>query len=226
MTSPVVVLGAGGFGREVLDVIDAVNLASVRDGAAPLWGLLGVVDDAPSDINLGRLQARSVRHLGSLDDVLLTVGAGVHYVVGIGSPAVRRRLATACDAARLVAATLIHPDATVGSMTVVGAGTVVCAGVRISTNVSLGRHVHLNANATVGHDSVIGDHVSLNPLAAVSGDCVIGDGVLVGVAGVVLNGLRVGRDAVIGGSACVVTHVEPGATVIGVPARQLAAREA
>lgn len=226
MTSSVVVFGAGGFGREVLDVLEAVNLASARNGSGPTWELVGVVDDAPSGGNLDRLLARSVPHLGSLGEFLEADRTGLHYVIGIGSPAVRRRVASTCEAAGLVAGTLIHPDATVGLHTSLGAGTVVCAGVRISTNVSVGRHVHLNANATVGHDTVVEDHVSLNPLAAVSGDCVIGDGALVGVAGVVLNGLHVGRDAVVGGSACAVTDVAPGATVVGVPARPMTERRA
>lgn len=226
MTSSIVVLGAGGFGRETLDVLEAVNLALGRDGSDPAWDLLGVVDDAPSGANLDRLTARSVPYVGRLEEFLRTDRTGVHYVVGIGSPVARRQVATVCDASGLTAATLVHPEATVGSRASLGAGTVVCAGVRVSTNVSVGRHGHLNANATIGHDTVVEDHVSLNPLAAVSGDCVIGEGVLVGVAGVVLNGLRVGRGAVVGGSACVVTDVEPGATVVGVPARPLAVRRA
>lgn len=224
MTSSVVVIGAGGFGREALDVLEAVNLASRRDGGRPTWDLLGVIDDAPSGANLDRLAARTVPHLGSLAEFLEHDRPGLHYVVAIGSPPVRRRVASACHAGGLVAATLIHPDATVGSRTSIGEGTVVCAGVQISTNVSVGRHVHLNANATVGHDTVVEDHVSLNPLAAVSGDCVIGEGVLVGVAGVVLNGLRVGEGAVIGGAACVVRDAQPGSVMVGVPARPLPPR--
>jgi acyl-[acyl carrier protein]--UDP-N-acetylglucosamine O-acyltransferase len=66
-------------------------------------------------------------------------------------------------------------------------------GVRITTNIAIGQHVHINLNATVGHDTSIGDFVSLNPLASISGDCVIEDDVLVGVGGIVLNGLRLGR---------------------------------
>lgn len=224
MSTSLIVVGAGGFGREVVDVVEAVNAACVAVGQEAHWRLLGVVDDAPTRENLERLSDRSLAHLGSLDDFLAEDRAGVAYAVGIGSPAVRRRVAERCDAAGLTAATLVHPSVSTGSRVTLGAGSVLCAGARITTNVRLGRHVHVNLNATVGHDSALGDFVSLNPLSSISGDCVLGDGVLVGVGGVVLNGLHVGDGAVVGGAACAVKDVEPGVTVVGVPARPLQSR--
>lgn len=215
------VIGAGGFGREVVDVVEAINIASASAGETAPWDLLGVVDDAPTDANLERLADREVRHLGSLDDFLAHNRTGVLYAVGIGAPTVRRRIAERCDEAGLVGAVLVHPSVTMGARVTIGPGSVLCAGVRVTTNIAVGRHVHLNLNATIGHDTLIGDYVSINPLASISGDCVLDRGVLVGVAGVVLNGLRVGEGAVVGGAACAVKDVAPGTVVVGVPARPL-----
>jgi sugar O-acyltransferase (sialic acid O-acetyltransferase NeuD family) len=219
VTTPLVVAGAGGFGRETLDVVEAINATA----PSPVWRLLGVVDDAITDLNRERLAARSVPFLGAIDDFLRDAGDSA-YVVGIGSPDVRRRVAARFDRAGLTPATLVHPSATCGAVSVFGPGTVVCAGVTISTNVRLGRHVHVNPNATIGHDTEVDDYVSINPLAAISGDCVIESGVLIGVGAIVLNGLRVGQGATLGGAACAVRHVRPGTTVVGVPARPLEAR--
>lgn len=212
MTDKLVVVGAGGFGREVLDVVDAVNGPQLR------WEILGVVDDHPSDENRQLLAQRDVLFLGTVEEFAAN-GDRCFYVVGIGSPAVRREIASRMDEAGNLAATLVHPSVTTGFGVVVGSGSVLCAGVRITTNVRIGCHVHVNPNATVGHDTTIGDFVSLNPSVSISGDCVIEDEVLVGVGGVVLNQITVRRRATVGGSACVVREVPEGAVVKGVPAR-------
>lgn len=213
MTSPerVIVVGASGFGRECLDVLEAMAAA----GAAVT--VVGVVDDGPSRQNLARLAARRVAYLGTLT-AWLAAGVGeTRYVLGIGDPLVRRRLVALLDEAGARPRTAIHPTATLGSGGGIGEGVIICAGAVISTNVRLGRHVHVNPNATIGHDAALSDFVSVNPAAVVSGEVKVGDGTLIGAASVILQGLAVGRRSVIGAGA-VLTKDAPGDVVIkGVP---------
>src|SRR5688500_6342985 len=81
--TPIIVLGAGGFGREVLDVIEAMN------AVAPQWEFLGFVDDGPPDLD--RLARRHAPFLGS-SEALGSLPSGTRYAIGIGDPTVRRRL--------------------------------------------------------------------------------------------------------------------------------------
>lgn len=209
---PLVVIGAGGFGREAIDVVEAVNATD------PTWQLLGVVDDGPTPSREERLRERGIELLGTLRDLTEQV-APVSYVIGIGSPPVREKIAARLDSLGFRAATVIHPRATVGSRFRAGEGTVVCAGVQISTNVRLGRHVHLNPNATIGHDTTVQDFTSVNPGAILSGELTIGRRALIGAGAVILQGLVVGQDAVVGAAACVTRDVREASTVKGVPAR-------
>ena len=212
----IVVIGAGGFGREALDIIEAIN----ADTAHESWQILGVVDDRPSDLNLERLYRRGIAYLGSSEEVR-RAHPEAWYVVGIGSPVVRRRIAADFDADGWHAARLVHPRAVIGSVGEIGGGSVICGGAQLSTNTRLGAHVHLNPGSIIGHDTVLEEFVSVNPGAVVSGEVVVRPGVLVGAGAVILQGLTVGEGATIGAAACVIHSVGAGQTMVGVPARIL-----
>lgn len=204
-----VIVGMGGFGREVADIVDAINAVE------PTWNLLGFLDDSPYPRDADRISRLGLKHLGGTDADIPPAS----YVIGIGSGVVRKRIARHLDAAGWSAATLIHPTATVGADTRIDDGSIVCAGVRLTTNIHLGAHVHVNLNCTVGHDSTLQAFTTLNPLVAISGNCRIGDEATLGTHSAVLPSLAVGARAVIGAGACVVRDVAPGITVKGVPAR-------
>ncbi|WP_409483693.1 NeuD/PglB/VioB family sugar acetyltransferase [Arsenicicoccus dermatophilus] len=204
----VVVVGAGGFGRETLDVLIAQGRT-----------VIGVVDDAPSERNRQRLADRHLPHLGTLDAWLESVDASTEYVVGIGDGAIRERLAARLDAAGHRAATAIHPDTTIGSRVTIGPGTVILAGARLTTNITLHEHVHLNPNVAIGHDSELGPCTSANPAAVVAGEVRVGARVLLGTGSHVLQGLSVGDDTVVGACALVTKDVPSGVVVTGIPGR-------
>ncbi|TWE12018.1 NeuD/PglB/VioB family sugar acetyltransferase [Rudaeicoccus suwonensis] len=210
MTTPLVVVGCGGFGREVCSIVAAINAVQ------PTFELLGVLDDAPSAASRDALERIGIQLLGDTD-WLDGCAPEVHAVIAIGSPSVRRNL----DARFAVRAwaTIVHPDSTIGADVSLAPGVVVTPGSRVSTAITIGRHAHLDQNVTVGHDSSLGDYSRLNPQACVSGNVTIGSGATVGASATILQGRTIGARSVVGAGAVVVSDVEPDRTVKGVPAR-------
>jgi sugar O-acyltransferase (sialic acid O-acetyltransferase NeuD family) len=206
-----VIVGAGGFGREVADVVSAIN------AEAQTFNLIGFVDDGPSPEDVAQIDRLGIPLVGSVSEVLTRPASG--YVLGIGSGATRRLLDRQFQAAGWTATELVHPLASVGANVVLGPGTILCAGVRLTTNIRLGRHVHVNLNSTIGHDTLLLDYVTVNPLVAISGNVTVGEASMLGTHSAVLQNLTIGRDSVVGGGALVVRCVPDCTVVKGVPAR-------
>jgi sugar O-acyltransferase (sialic acid O-acetyltransferase NeuD family) len=209
MTEPLVIVGAGGHGRETLDVVEAVN----REQAT--YDFLGFCAlDADAEL----LARRDARLLG---DTTVLRDLHARYILGIGTSEVRRDIDEQLTSYGREAVVLRHPEASTGSDLRFAPGVILAAGARATTNVTLGRHTHLNVNAVVSHDCVVGDYVTLSPGVLVNGNATLGEGVFLGTGAVVLPGRSIGAWARIGAGAVVTDDVPPGRTAVGVPARVL-----
>ena len=167
--TPIVVFGAGGFGREVV-----VLLRDIERTAASSWDLLGFVDDAVPDLT--RCEALGVQYLGDRREAQSKCPAGTHFVAAIGSGAARRLASQDLVSSQgWTPATLVHPSVWVGAGVALGAGSIVCAGAILTTNIIFGAGAQINLSCTIGHDVVAGEYVTLSPAVSLSGAVKVGD---------------------------------------------------
>ena len=216
---PLVIVGAGGFGRETVEVVRAINDAHDARHGRPRWHLLGLADDDP-----GRWGATVVDTpiLGPADAVVDQ--AATRLVVCAGSPVNRTskrdivaRLGVESDRY----ATLVHPAASLSRSSTVGPGTVALAGVVATAEVTIGAHVGLMPQVVLTHDDVLADFVTLGSGARLAGAVSVGAGAYLGAGCLVREGQTVGEWALVGMGAVVVDDVPAGQVWAGVPARYL-----
>jgi sugar O-acyltransferase (sialic acid O-acetyltransferase NeuD family) len=212
VTIPLFIIGAGGFGREVFSIIQALE----SSGSVPHPA--GFIDDDPAAVDIEHVVALGSRVVGSVDDLIRRTEP-FSAVLAIGSPSAREAIAGLLTNSPITYPVLVHPDTTLGCDVRLAEGVVVTAGSRLSTNIQVGRHVHIDQNAVVGHDCNLGAFSRLNPQACVSGSVTVGSGTVIGANATILQGLNVGSAATVGAGSCVVRNVPDGAVVKGVPAR-------
>ena len=115
---------------------------------------------------------------------------------------------------------LIHPSAILSPTVKLGPGALVVAGSVVNADTSIGRGTILNTACSVDHDCMIGDFVHISPGAHLAGGVRVGDGTWIGIGAVVREGVRIGKNVVVAAGAAVVSDIEDGVRVGGVPARE------
>lgn len=205
---PLVIVGAGGLGREVAALVEAMN------GAPPTWTVAGFLDDAAS------LQDTSVMDhpvRGRVDD--FSADAASFYVIAIGDGQARHDVAGRLDDVAAQPATLVHPSVSVHRTVALGEGAILCNGAAPTVNVTVGPHVVVDQHCTIGHDCVLDPFVTLHPGARLSGAVHLKRGATVGAGAVILPEATVGARATVGAGAVVTEDLPANCTAVGVPAR-------
>jgi UDP-perosamine 4-acetyltransferase len=195
--TPVVLLGAGGHAKVVLDLLQALDRQ-----------VIGVCDPGLAD--QGILQWRDLPVLGSDEAVEQHHPDSIELANGTGSlPGnhLRRRLHAQFTRQGYRFATLIHPSAIFGSGIELGQGVQIMAGVIVQADTHIGDDVILNTGARIDHDGEIGNHVHIAPGAVLSGDVRVADGCHIGSGVVIIQGVRLGRGAVIGAGTTVLSDL-------------------
>ena len=217
MTLRLVILGAGGFAREVAWLLEHEIRGNELD-------LLGFAEE-PGGAHLG---SRVGGYLCHELDWYLGNFEKFHAVIAIGSSKRREGAYQDLEHRGIALHTCVDPSVRLSSTVTVGPGTVICAGSTLTVDIEIGRCVQINPGSTLAHDTVIGDFVTIAPGAHISGNVVLGRGCFVGTGASIVNGtpvkpIVIGEGAIIGAGACVVGDVEAFSTVAGVPARPITA---
>lgn len=207
----IVIIGVGGFGREVKVLIDQINELEKK------YNILGFYDDAKDC----KPYYNGVPYLGNIED-LNQIAQTTSVALGIGDPSTKSKILARLNNENLSFPTLIHPAVQMSKDDItVGKGSIICGGNILTCNIKIGSFVTLNLSCTVGHDTVIKDFASFMPSVNISGEVVICEKVYVGTGAKIINQLEIGKNTIIGAGAVVSKSLPENCTAVGIPAKPI-----
>jgi len=194
----VIIIGAGGHGKVVADIV-------MRSGDK----VVGFLDDNPKSDNIYGIPV-----LGSIKDYVKYPFC--EFFAAIGKNEIRRKIVESMDNVSWY--TAIHPTAVISHLGVsIAEGTVVMANAVINAGTVIGRHVIVNTASVIDHDNKIGDFVHLSGGVTLSGTVEVGENTWICCGVSVSNNISIANDSVVACGAAVVSDIAVPGTYAGVP---------
>lgn len=208
MTKRILIVGAGGFGREVYTWI------SDSQKIYPDWEVAGFLDDKKEALSGYPYE---VPIISTVKDYIPRPDE--FLVMAIGSPKAKRLVAESLEQKGARFLSFVHHKAILGSHVDLGRGCVLCPYSVLTCDIRIGAFVTINVFSGAGHDVEIGDFSTLSGHVDITGFAKVGKNVFFGSHATVLPGISIGDDAVVGAGSVVIRDVKPGNTVFGNPAK-------
>lgn len=203
----IVIVGAGGFGRELLLWIKAINKV------APKWRIKGFIDDNAKALDgcecdyevIGRIQD----YRPAKDEV---------FACAIAEPRTKEKVVSLLKSRGAVFERVIHPTASTGEFNKIGEGVVMYPRAGLTVNIQIGDFVTLLSSG-IGHDVVVGDYATISSNCGINGKVRIGKRVFLASNIVIVPGRTIGDDAYVGAGSVVIRNVRENTKVFGNPAK-------
>lgn len=213
----IVIIGAGGFGREVQWLLERINEQYCKEHGEPEWNILGYIDDG---VKSGT-QINDLPVLGTTDE-LADRNEVTAVACAIGSSKVRKRVIEKIKRnKKLIYPNLIDPSVLKSDRITWGEGNIICAGNILTVNITVENFCIINLDCTIGHDAILGSYTTIYPSVNVSGCVRTGECVELGTGVQVIQGREIGENTIIGAGAVVVKDIPQNCTAVGAPCQPI-----
>lgn len=208
-----VIIGAGGFGREVRWVVDRINQA----GPEPMWNTIGFIDDG---LEKGSI-VDGLKILGGCD-YLVNYDKEISCVCAIAKPTVRQKITRIVSGnPKILFPNIVDPSVIKSDDLMMGKGNVIFPGAILTVNVRLGDFNHINYGCTIGHDVLLRNYNTIYPGANIAGRVRLDGRVEVGTGVQIIQEVIVQPLVTLGAGAVAIEDIETPGTYVGVPCKKV-----
>lgn len=205
-----IIVGAGGFGRELLQWVKDINKAQDK------WLIKGFIDDNPHALDVLECDYSVI---GSVED--WQPSNEEVFACAIANPVIKEKVTTLLKTRGAIFEKIIHPTALIGDHDSIGEGLVVYPHSCVTVNATVGSFVTLLSSSIIGHDAIVGDFTTISSYSDITAGVNIGKRVFLGSHSTIVPKRKIGDDAYIGAGSVVVTNVKENKKVMGNPAKKI-----
>lgn len=205
-----VIVGAGGCGREVFSWAKDINRKDMR------WAEIEFISDSLTALD-GKMCEASI--ISTVTDY--EPKCSDEFVCAIGNGEVRKRIMCELKAKGANFINLIHPTAIVSDSAHLGIGVIVYPYSLVTADATVGDGCIINMHCSVAHDVIMGDFCTISPNCHIAGNCTLSDNVFMGIGSNIIPSIKVGDNAYICAGSTVMTRIKSDSKVIGTPAQKV-----
>ncbi len=204
-----VIVGSGGFGREVLQWAKDVNKVRQK------WLIKGFIDD-----NMNALDGFKCTHsiIGRIED--WNPSDKEVFACAIANPPIKEAVVAILKSKGCLFTSIIHPTAVIGDCNEIGEGLIAYPNSYITSNAKIGDFVSLLSSG-IGHDAVVGDYSTISSFCDIPRAVRIGKGVFLGSHVTIVPCRKIGNGSYLGAGSVVIRDVKDNIKVFGNPARKI-----
>ena len=217
---PLVIIGAGGFGREVKWLVERINQRDMEQTGHTKFNLIGFLDDGikPGTYIAGLPVLGGIEWLEEQETEL-------NLVCAVGAAKVREKIIRRIEGFKAYDQfsfpVICDPSVLFDNDLCLGRGCIICAGTILTVNVQIGEFSIINLACTIGHDAVLEPFVTLYPGVNLSGCVTVGKRTELGPGSCVIQGISIEENVIVGAGAVVIRELPKGCTAVGSPARPI-----
>jgi UDP-perosamine 4-acetyltransferase len=211
MENKLLIIGAGGHARSVLDIAlqnDDYSQIECIDSTFPESTRVEGFEEIPiigNDSNLKSLYNQGYRYI----------------FVALGGNKIRHELYNKVMLLGFEPVNIISRHAVISSRTRLGKGICIMAGATINVNTIINDNCIINTKCSIDHDCHIEESSHIAPGVTISGNVRVGEGAWIGTGTSIIDNISIGKWSFVGGGAAVVKDLEPNALYCGVPAKKI-----
>ncbi|MDB4668880.1 NeuD/PglB/VioB family sugar acetyltransferase [bacterium] len=199
----IVIIGAGGFGREVFHLLDN-----------NIYKCVGFIDQESCVANM---YAPIIGHESNMEQIVAEFKF-THCVIAIGDIKKREKVLNVISEFQFNFP-LVNSAINADYSPDIGEGSIIYPKVVIMNDCKIGKFTLLNSAVTLGHDVVLGNYCNINPGANLAGGITVGDNTLIGIGATIKENVTIGKNVIIGAGSVVLNDIPDDTVAYGVPAR-------